>query len=177
MQAFSYSDVTCCGLACFGKGKYNNVEVYGTTRHPYDSFSAKEVVDVVSANYSKNEYNNCKFGKFYSQSGAVNKFYNTKVTHLHLTGTKAENSVIGAGCEVGTLLLGAGYEKPDGTRVDRNTTAGATIETGAVIDVLDLSILTNNGANVVVKDGAIIKKILYGGNEYSSWAEFKASLQ
>lgn len=177
LQAFSFSIVACCGLACFGTGEYNNVEVYGTSRHPYDSASATRVLDVVAANNSKNTYNNCKFGTMYSQSNAYNKFYNCEIEFLHTSATSSSATVIGAGTIVNEMRLGGGYLRPNGNIEDPVYKSGCTIKAGATVNVLDLSKLTNNAANVVVEDGAIIKKILHGGNEYSSWAEFKASLQ
>lgn len=177
LQAFSFSIVGACGLASFGTGTYNNVVCTGTTRHPNDSWSATRVIDVIAANNSKNTYNNCKFGSMYSQSNVYNTFYNCEIGFLHTIATKASATVIGAGTIVNELLLGGGYERPDGKIEDGVYTSGCTIKAGATVNVLDLSKLTNKGANVVVEDGAIIKKILHGGNEYSSWAEFKASLQ
>ena len=125
----------------------------------------------------ENTYNNCTFGSFYAQTGAKSYFYDCKIDFLHLSSQYASYSIVGAGCEIDELLLGGGYLKPDGTLEDKAYSTGVTIKAGATVNVLDLSKLTNNGANVVVEDGAIIKKILHGGNEYSSWAEFKASLQ
>lgn len=177
LQAFSFSIVGCCAMACFGTGEYDNVICTGTSRHPIDIPSATRVLDVVTANNSKNTFNNCKFGSLYSQSNVYNNFYNTEIDFLHTIATNPSATVIHAGSVINTLLLGGGYLKPNGQIEDEVYTSGCTIKAGAVVNVLDLSKLTNNGNNVVVEDGAIVNKVLHGGKEYSSWAEFKASLQ
>ena len=177
LQSFSFAIVGCVGLACFGKGEYNNVEVTGTTRHPNDTFDATRVLDVITANKSKNTFNNCIFGSMYSQTGVENKFYGCKIDFLHLSAQDAKNSIVGDGCEINELLLGGGYLKPDGELEDAAAVrCGLTIQSGAVVNVLDLSKLTTF-ANVKIEDGAVVKKFRYNEVDYATFDEAKAALQ
>lgn len=176
LQAFSFSIVGACGLATFGTGTYNNVVCTGTTRHPNDSWSATRVIDVIAANHSKNTYNDCTFGSFYSQTGVENKFYRCKIDFLHLSSQYASYSIVGAGCEINELLLGGGYLKPDGSIEDKIYHTGVTIQSGATVNVLDLSKLTTF-ANVKIEDGAVVKKFRYNEVDYATFDEAKAALQ
>ena len=85
-------------------------------------------------------------------------------------------SIVGAGCEINELLLGGGYLKPDGSIEDKIYHTGVTIQSGATVNVLDLSKL-NTFANVKIEDGAVVKKFRYNEVEYATFDEAKAALQ
>lgn len=150
LEVFSFSSNIAPAVVVYGKARINNSNIYGTKLSSLDT-DGYAVYDLAVVNYTNTTVNNSKIGSIYTWNHASLELYNSEIDTIITKITKAKgNLVIGSGSHIGSIV--ANYSK----------NLVITIKSGAVVDTLDLSKVTNLDSCVItIEDGAVVNNILY----------------
>ena len=149
-------------LSVYGTLEMNNCNVYGATLSPMDTDPMWPVYDMAVVNFSNTTINGGKVGSIYTWQKAALEINNAEVDSI-ISACRVTNDfqngglVIGSGTTVGEITV-------------TNVKGVVTIESGAVVNQLDLSAVTTKDG-IVIEDGATVNAITVNGEvvDYATW--------
>lgn len=165
-EVLSYSDPGVApALTVYGKMEMNNCRVYGTTLSPMDT-DYYTVYDMIVVNLSDTTINGGKIGTIFTWAKVA------------LEINDAEVDEITSACRVTTDCPNGGLVIGDNSTVGKitviNNNAVVNIKSGAVVDTLDLSNITNKTTiNITIEPGATVNNIISNGTTYESVEAWK----
>ena len=135
----------------YGNATLNNVNIYGTTRSELENSASDPywpIYDLAAVNSTNTTINGGKIGSIYLWAKAVMTINNAEIDLID-TLTTTGHLEIGNGTTVKRINMnGTNAYKPD-----------VTIKSGAKVEVLDLTKVTNL-TDIIVEDGATVNTIL-----------------
>ncbi len=144
-EVVSFSSNVSPALTVYGKLTMNNCTVTGTTLSSLDTDPMWPVYDMAIVNGSDTVINGGKIGSIVSWAKVGLTFNNVEVDSITLRGNMNTNY------------------------------AGIQINEGTVVNVIDLSAVTNvEKVNISIAEGATVNKIVDNGIEYSTIEDWKA---
>lgn len=145
LEVFSFSSGIAPGVVVYGKATLNNCNVYGTRMSSMDT-DGYTVYDLAVTNYSTTIVNRSKIGTVYTWAHSKLTFNGSEVDRIETRITKSKGDlIIGSGTHVGTIKAISG------------SNIKITIKSGAVVDTLDLSSITNMSSCVItIEPGATV---------------------
>ena len=145
LEEFSFSSGIAPGVVVYGKATLNNCNVYGTRMSSMDT-DGYTVYDLAVTNYTTTIVNRSKIGTVYTWAHSKLTFNGSEVDRIETRITKSKGDlIIGSGTHVGTIKAISG------------SNIKITIKSGAVVDTLDLSSITNMSSCVItIEPGATV---------------------
>ena len=130
----------------------------------YDNFG---IYDIFVPNNKLTQINNSTIGRIYVNNHG----------HLTVAGTSTVDVIEANALVKGhvTIDSGANVSLVDVDQLSDSYAPTVNIKAGATVETLNLNLITNT-TKITIEDGANITKIIHKGVEYSSVADFKASL-
>ena len=149
LEVFSFSQGIAPAVVVYGTATLNNCNVYDTKLSTLDT-EGYTVYDLAVVNYTTTTVNNSKIGAVYTWNHAKLTFNNSDVDIIETKITKSKGDlVIGNGSHVETI------------KATYNKNLKITIKSGAVVDTLDLSAVTDLSSCIItIEDGAVVKNTI-----------------
>lgn len=152
---------------CTVKGTYWVGSIKDQNVHAQNCYDTFGIYDILVPNNKMTTINNSTIGSINVQNNA----------HLTVTGTSIIDKIDALALVAGDVTIENGA-KVTSLTVDQYSASYAptvNIKAGATVETLDLNSIAKTN-KITIDDAAIITKIIHKGVEYSSIADFKASL-
>lgn len=154
----------CSALMTYGTTILNNCNITGTTISALyaDEEDELSLYDLAVVNYTDTTINGGKIGSIYAWPQATITVNGAEIDTMYIGAFNKGSVTIKSGSTVGSIIANYFYDSS-------SKNVQLTIESGATVDILDLSIVTDaSKCNITVQDGANVGKIIANGNEYDS---------
>ena len=154
----------CSALMTYGNTTLNNCNITGTTISALyaDEEDELSLYDLAVVNYTDTTINGGKIGSIYAWPQATITVNGAEIDTMYIGAFNKGSVTIKSGSTVGSIIANYFYDSS-------SENVQLTIESGATVDILDLSIVTDaSKCNITVQNGANVGKIIANGNEYDS---------
>lgn len=152
---------------CTVKGTYWVGSIKDQNVHAQNCYDTFGIYDILVPNNKMTTINNSTIGSINVQNNA----------HLTVTGTSIIDKIDALALVAGDVTIENGAKVTSLTVDEYKSSYAPTVKimAGATVETLDLNSIAKTN-KITIDDAAIITKIIHKGVEYSSIADFKASL-